>query len=209
MKPKKYLYLHSKELDELKETLDFFNYAEKILETMDLALITIALEYGLDIYGENGCLETIKYRMATSKSLNMKIKTYQFGFYAMLIEEVRFFVKEQNHNATLLAFIHLISSMQSFVSIDNGINEGYEKGLLQGNKDSRKKLAIAGAKAKLENDLKQKAKKEVYSHWLKWQKEPFKYRFKSVFARNMIDLYPALESPPVIERWCREWEKQH
>jgi hypothetical protein len=72
----------------------------------------------------------------------------------------------------------------------------------------RKEFALAGAKAKLANDPKQVAKREVKEWWIRWRANPTWYQGKSSFARAMLDKYPDLSSQPVIEGWCRAWEKE-
>jgi len=72
----------------------------------------------------------------------------------------------------------------------------------------RKEFALAGAKAKLAKDPKQVAKREVKQWWFRWRENPDWYQGKSSFARAMLDKYPDLTSQPVIEGWCREWEKE-
>lgn len=67
---------------------------------------------------------------------------------------------------------------------------------------------------KLKNDPKQKDKAVVRECWDEWQKMPFnpdgtkKYKGKAAFARDMRDKFPNLESQPVIEGWCRAWERK-
>ena len=72
----------------------------------------------------------------------------------------------------------------------------------------RSNFAKSGAKAKLATDLKQKDKASVRECWDIWQKEPDRYKGKASFARDMRDKYENLESQPVIEGWCREWERK-
>jgi hypothetical protein len=72
----------------------------------------------------------------------------------------------------------------------------------------RKEFALAGAKAKLAKDPKQEAKRQVKEWWVRWRVNPALYRGKSSFARAMLDKYPDLSSQPVIEGWCRSWEKE-
>lgn len=68
--------------------------------------------------------------------------------------------------------------------------------------------ARLGALAKLANDPKQRDKTIVRSCWDDWQKEPSRYKGKAAFARDMRDKFPNLESQPVIEGWCRAWERE-
>lgn len=58
------------------------------------------------------------------------------------------------------------------------------------------------------NDPKQGDKLLVRECWEAWQKQPERYDGKAAFARDMRDKFPALESQPVIERWCRVWERE-
>ena len=79
-------------------------------------------------------------------------------------------------------------------------------------------VAQSGAKAKLRADPKQAAKQQVRDCWELWQKEPARYKSKSAFAKDMLEKFPShkdekgrqagLESPRVIERWCKEWESE-
>ncbi len=70
--------------------------------------------------------------------------------------------------------------------------------------------ANKGASAKLANDKdgKQKNKAVVRECWNAWQKEPGRYKGKAAFARDMREKFPTLESQPVIEGWCRIWERE-
>ena len=54
---------------------------------------------------------------------------------------------------------------------------------------------------------KQKDKLTVRECWEAWQQEPDRYKGKAAFARDMRDKFPTLESQPVIEGWCRTWER--
>lgn len=78
-------------------------------------------------------------------------------------------------------------------------------------------LAIADAtstKARLnavrrhQEDPKQRDKATVRECWDAWQRQLDRYSGKAAFARDMLDKFPSLESQPVIERWCREWERK-
>ena len=73
-------------------------------------------------------------------------------------------------------------------------------------KDSIRSNALRAVGEKLANDPKQKDKATVRECWDDWQKQPTRYRSKAAFARDMREKFPRLESQPVIERWCREWE---
>lgn len=74
-------------------------------------------------------------------------------------------------------------------------------------KQSRVDTATKGAKAKLAIDPKQKDKALVKECWDEWQKQPNRYKGKAAFARDMREKYPSLDSQPVIEGWCRKWER--
>ena len=65
-----------------------------------------------------------------------------------------------------------------------------------------------GAAAKLATDPKQADKAQVRECWELWQKEPTRYKWKTTFAKDMMDKYPALESVAVITRWCKDWESE-
>jgi hypothetical protein len=73
--------------------------------------------------------------------------------------------------------------------------------------EHQSKMAKKGAKARIERDPKTKQKILVRECWDAWQKRPESYRGKAEFARDMREKYEHLTSTPVIERWCREWEK--
>ena len=74
--------------------------------------------------------------------------------------------------------------------------------------EARTNLAKTGALARLAADPKQKDKATVRECWDDWQKEPDRYKGKAAFARDMLDKFPNLESQPVIEGWCRTWERE-
>jgi hypothetical protein len=67
--------------------------------------------------------------------------------------------------------------------------------------------AQSGAAAKLAIDPKQVEKALVRECWDDWQKKSDRYTGKAAFARDMLPKLEHLKSQPVIERWCREWEK--
>ena len=75
-------------------------------------------------------------------------------------------------------------------------------------------LARENARRRHDGDPKQKAKASVRECWDEWQSRPSRYKGKAAFSRDMLDKFldekgmPILESQPVIERWCREWERQ-
>lgn len=57
------------------------------------------------------------------------------------------------------------------------------------------------------NHPKQADKVLVRECWDEWQKQPDRYKGKAAFARDMREKFPNLESQPVIEGWCRGWER--
>ena len=71
--------------------------------------------------------------------------------------------------------------------------------------EDRARLAVA---KKLAKDPKQKDKVLVRECWDAWKNEPDRYKGKAAFARDMRDKFPNLESQPVIEGWCRTWERE-
>lgn len=71
-----------------------------------------------------------------------------------------------------------------------------------------KRQAQNGAAAKLAADPKQVEKALVRECWGEWQKQANRYTGKAEFARDMLTKWGNLKSQPVIERWCREWEKE-
>ena len=55
---------------------------------------------------------------------------------------------------------------------------------------------------------KQRDKGLVRECWEVWQKVPERYAGKAEFARDMLDKFETLKSQPVIEGWCRAWERE-
>jgi hypothetical protein len=55
---------------------------------------------------------------------------------------------------------------------------------------------------------KQRDKVLVRECWDDWQKLPDRYAGKAEFARDMLDKFETLKSQPVIEGWCRAWERE-
>ena len=72
----------------------------------------------------------------------------------------------------------------------------------------RSAIGRKGAMGKLAADPKQKDKALVRECWDDWEKEPDRYKGKAAFARDMREKFPNLESQPVIEGWCRAWERE-
>lgn len=75
-------------------------------------------------------------------------------------------------------------------------------------RQSRQRTAKKAAKAKLANDPKQKEKKLVRECWDAWKNRPDSYKGKAAFALDMLRKWESLESQPVIEGWCRMWERE-
>ena len=75
-------------------------------------------------------------------------------------------------------------------------------------RQARVDLASLAARTKIANDPKQKDKTVVRECWNTWQKNPDDYESKAKFARDMLEQFPNLESQPVIEGWCRTWERE-
>jgi hypothetical protein len=75
-------------------------------------------------------------------------------------------------------------------------------------REIRSRIGKSGAYAKLATDPKQKDKALARECWDEWRKQPDRYSGKAAFARDMRDKFTSLESQPVIERWCREWERK-
>jgi len=70
-------------------------------------------------------------------------------------------------------------------------------------------MALQGARAKLERDPKQFAKRHVKELWKEWWHEQRdRYRSKTRFAKDMLDKFPELANQAVIVRWCTGWEKE-
>ena len=57
-------------------------------------------------------------------------------------------------------------------------------------------------------DPRQHEKSLVRECWDEWQKQPTRYVGKAAFARDMLDKFQNLKSQPVIEGWCRTWERE-
>ena len=74
--------------------------------------------------------------------------------------------------------------------------------------ESRKQVALSGAKMRHALDPKQADKASVRECWDDWQNKHSRYKSNAAFARDMLQKYEALTSQPVIERWCREWKKE-
>lgn len=70
-------------------------------------------------------------------------------------------------------------------------------------------LARLNARRRHEEDPKQKDKATVRECWDAWRLQPDRYKGKAAFARDMREKFPSLESQPVIERWCRLWEREN
>jgi len=75
-------------------------------------------------------------------------------------------------------------------------------------REIRSGIGRSGALGKLANDPKQADKALVRQCGDAWQKQPDRYKSKAAFARDMRDKFPNLESQPVIEGWCRAWERK-
>lgn len=86
----------------------------------------------------------------------------------------------------------------------------YWYGLLIGRSSikSAVQFSVEANEARLATDPKQAAKETVHECWIDWQKRPDSYKSKAAFARDMRDKFPNLESQPVIEGWCRTWERE-
>lgn len=65
-----------------------------------------------------------------------------------------------------------------------------------------------GAREKLKNDPKQRAKDNVRKKWLAWHAGKTRYRSVAAFAVAVMKEHDCLESQPVIERWVRQWKAE-
>lgn len=74
---------------------------------------------------------------------------------------------------------------------------------------TRSFIAKEASIAKLKKDPKQTEKSFVFDCWKTWQEKPRSYKYKSDFAKDMLDKCEHLESQKKIEDWCRDWEKTH
>ena len=104
----------------------------------------------------------------------------------------------------LCGHAHQLAEEVLIVGLSKGTPEQIEEAV-------KKKLSEAGrhaAQAKLAADPKQKDKATVRECWDDWKKEPDRYKTKAAFARDMREKFPNLESQPVIEGWCRVWERE-
>ena len=75
-------------------------------------------------------------------------------------------------------------------------------------KDSMNSNARRAVAERMSTDPKQADKVSVRECWDDWQKQPDRYKGKAAFARDMLTKYEHLESQPVIEGWCRAWERE-
>ena len=98
-------------------------------------------------------------------------------------------------------------SIAKFLDVDSIF---YFVNIIRNNRDTpiRTALARKGARAKLAADPKQADKAIVRECWGDWKNEPARYKSKAAFARDMREKFPNLESQPVIEGWCRLWERK-
>lgn len=85
---------------------------------------------------------------------------------------------------------------------------GFIRGMAFGAIDKDSRFGKFAANARYLNDPKQKDKAMVRECWDAWQQHPDNYKGKAAFARDMRDKFPNLESQPVIEGWCRAWERK-
>jgi len=76
-------------------------------------------------------------------------------------------------------------------------------------KDFFSRLGLRGAKERHARDPKQTERNFVFECWKEWKQKPDLYKSKASFARDMLEKCEKLESPKVIEDWCREWDKEH
>lgn len=80
-------------------------------------------------------------------------------------------------------------------------------GISKGVKAVRTGIAIGGAKAKSEKSKKGIAMNNVKIHWIEWQLNPSRFKFKTHFASAMLTRYPILKSQKQITENCTAWEK--
>lgn len=91
---------------------------------------------------------------------------------------------------------HLSPPTKLFAVIDMAVKKAFSE---KGNKAVSIKLTK-------DTNGKQKDKALVRECWDAWKNKPNSYKSKAAFARDMREKFTNLESQPVIERWCREWE---
>jgi hypothetical protein len=86
---------------------------------------------------------------------------------------------------------------------------GFVKGMAFGARDRDSKFATYKAHLRHAKDPKQKDKALVRVCWDAWQRNPDDYGGKAEFANDMKRQFPNLISQPVIEGWCRTWEREN
>lgn len=91
--------------------------------------------------------------------------------------------------------------------LSSGFRSMVEAKLLDVASDAISTKQREAARARVENDERQKDKQFVFQCWIAWQQNPSRYRSKSAFARDMIEKAEKLVSEKVITDWCRGWEK--
>lgn len=84
------------------------------------------------------------------------------------------------------------------------VAESFFKGIEIYKKSNAKK----SAKAKLNSDPKQAAKKEAKALWLEWQTGKTIHKNCAAFARHIISTLPIIESEETVKRWERAWRKE-
>lgn len=85
---------------------------------------------------------------------------------------------------------------------------GFVRGMACGVMNQDSINARYAAFARHAADPKQADKSNVRECWELWKKEPYRYKSKASFARDMLQRYYSLESQRTIERWCKEWEEE-
>lgn len=108
-----------------------------------------------------------------------------------------------------------VGALHAGVDVDAGIHASVvaaqlfanASAIAEGRAIPKSTHARRGARAKLWLDPRQLAKAEVRECWERWQRQPERYNGKAAFARDMLQKFESLKSQPVIEGWCREWER--
>lgn len=119
---------------------------------------------------------------------------------SMCLAAIYLLVGERLHNNSQPDGLNCLVRGEAEISFIRGLSYGVQM------QDSQK--ARIAAFARHANDPKQESKAMVRECWDAWKIEPSRYKGKAAFAKDMRDKFPNLESQPVIERWCRNWEQE-
>ncbi|OYD53113.1 hypothetical protein CGK74_14445 [Thauera propionica] len=127
-----------------------------------------------------------------------------------LVREYRPHLDTVTHGLGMSPDVHalLATAQQALQSLHKEAGGARAGGLLSGLVEGPRMVASMGGDTKRNRDPRQKEKDYIHEKWKTWPARlAGNKRYKSEFARKMLEQCKHLTDEKTITDWCREWEK--